>query len=116
MDQQTPGEVLFCRTTQQSFLRLFTTKAVLHAYQSRPLANEQAWELLETFVNDWRVGFLAEHEETESTWKLLSAKPTPSPKLWMDAYLAALAITTRNQLVTIDRDFQQFPELDLVLL
>ena len=114
--QQAPGEVLFCRTTQQSFLRLLSTKAVLLAYHSRPLTNAQAWEIFDTLVNDPRVGFLPDNVDLESTWKSLSAKPTPSPKLWMDAYLAALAISTGNQLVTIDRDFLQFPGLDLVLL
>jgi predicted nucleic acid-binding protein len=40
----------------------------------------------------------------------------PSPKLWMDAYLAAFALQSGHRLVTTDRDFRQFKGLDLFLL
>lgn len=39
-----------------------------------------------------------------------------SPKLWMDAYLAAIAITGGFQLLTTDQGFKQFAGLDLILL
>ena len=52
------------------------------------------------------------------------SKPTPtlvkhglaSPKLWMDAYLAAFAIAAKQQLVTTDKAFRQFKDLDLLVL
>jgi predicted nucleic acid-binding protein len=49
-------------------------------------------------------------------WKALGCRTTSSPKMWMDAFLAALAIAGGHQLVTIDKDFQQFPNLDCILL
>jgi predicted nucleic acid-binding protein len=35
--------VLFCRSTQQSFLRLLTTSAVFSPYGIPPLSNKAAW-------------------------------------------------------------------------
>ncbi|MGD9892846.1 MAG: PIN domain-containing protein [Dehalococcoidia bacterium] len=37
-----PGAVLFCRATQQTFLRLLTTAAVLAPYGIPLLTNQQA--------------------------------------------------------------------------
>ena len=41
---------------------------------------------------------------------------TSSPKLWMDAYLAAFARAGGYQFITTDRAFSQFTDLDLVLI
>ncbi len=41
---------------------------------------------------------------------------TASPKLWMDAYMAAFARASGYRLVTTDAAFAQFDGLDLVLL
>ena len=52
----------------------------------------------------------------ETQWKKLAGGPWPSPKLWMDAYLAAFAMAGGYQIVTTDKAFKQFKLLDLVLL
>jgi predicted nucleic acid-binding protein len=39
-----------------------------------------------------------------------------SPKLWMDAYLAAFALAGGYQLVTLDKAFKQFKGLNLRVL
>jgi toxin-antitoxin system PIN domain toxin len=108
--------VLFCRSTQQSVLRLLTTKAVLNAFGSTPLTNQQAWEVYGSLRDNPRVGFCDEDDRLQETWRQLSTKATASPKVWMDAYLAALAISSGHQLVTTDQDFRQFRGLDLMLL
>jgi len=38
------------------------------------------------------------------------------PKVWMDAFLAAFAMTGGYQLVTTDRAFKQFKGLDVLVL
>lgn len=48
--------------------------------------------------------------------KPLALRDTASPKLWMDAWLAAFAICAGLQLVTFDRGFAQFAGLELLLL
>jgi predicted nucleic acid-binding protein len=45
---------------------------------------------------------------TVALWHRLAARDTASPKVWMDAYLAAFAITGRLDFVTLDRDFQAY--------
>ena len=52
----------------------------------------------------------------ERQWKKLAVRNTASPKLWMDAYLAAFAIAGRYSMVTTDSAFRQFRELDLLVL
>jgi uncharacterized protein len=108
--------VLFCRSTQQSFLRLLTTRAVLAPYGIPPLTNKAAWETFEGFRADARIGWADEAPNLETNWKRLAAGPKASPKLWMDAYLAAFAISGGLQLVTTDKAFKQFKGLDFHLI
>jgi toxin-antitoxin system PIN domain toxin len=115
--QQSPRDpVLFCRSTQQSFLRLLTTKAVLSPYGIPALSNKAAWSAYQDFLADERVAWVEEPLRLESSWKMLAASSTASPKLWMDAYLAAFALSGGYQLVTTDRAFKQFKGLDLLIL
>lgn len=112
-----PSTILFCRTTQQSFLRLLTNPAVLAPYGIAPLTNEQAWETYEAFLRDARV-VMRSHEPRglEQRWRAFALRPAASPKLWMDAYLAAFAAAEGCRLVTTDRAFRQFTNLDLIVL
>jgi predicted nucleic acid-binding protein len=52
----------------------------------------------------------------ELQWRTFASRETASPKLWMDAYLAAFAITGGFQFVTTDAGFRQYPNLDLVVI
>ncbi|MFN2569502.1 MAG: TA system VapC family ribonuclease toxin [Candidatus Dormibacteria bacterium] len=109
--------IRFCRATQQTLLRLLTTASVLAPYGSPPLSNVQAWAIYEAFVADDRVALqLDEPVNLEQHWKSYAVRDTPSPKLWMDAYLAAFATAGRLQLVTTDAAFRQFAGLDLIVL
>ena len=114
--QKSPHGVLFCRSTQQSFLRLLTTSAVLAPFGIPPLGNKEAWSVYEGFLADERISWATEPRGLDSQWKKLASGPKPSPKLWMDAYLAAFAIAGKHQLVTTDKAFKQFKGLDLLVL
>ena len=48
-------------------------------------------------------------------WQRLAAIPSASPKVWMDAYLAAFAIRHDVEFVTLDRDFKKFEKDGLKL-
>ena len=108
----------FCRATQQGLVRLLTTAAVFSPYGNRPLTNREAWEVYAQFKKDERIAFAQEPPGIEATWKILATLDASSPKLWMDAYLAAFAITGEMRLVTLDRGFRSFEAkgLDLCLL
>lgn len=112
-----PGTILFCRATQQTFLRLLTNASVLAAYGNPPLTNAQAWRTYESLVADDRVGLrIDEPMHLDGRWKGFAARDTASPKLWMDAYLAAFALAAGLRLVTTDLAFRHFTGLDHLVL
>jgi uncharacterized protein len=87
LEPKDPG--LFCRLTQQSFLRLLTTQAVFLRYGVPPLGNEEAWSVYELYRANPRIEWADEPADLDAVWKRLSSVGSASPKLWMDAYLAA---------------------------
>jgi toxin-antitoxin system PIN domain toxin len=112
-----PASVFFCRPTQQAFLRLLTNASVLGPYGNPPLTNREAWSFYEAFLSDDRIAFQgSEPVGVEPLWKQLAVRGTASPKLWMDAYLAAFALAGRYSMVTTDVAFRQFRGLDLLVL
>jgi len=52
----------------------------------------------------------------ESRWEQLALRDEASPKLWMDAYLAAFAAAGGFRMVTTDAAFAQFTGIDVELL
>lgn len=105
----------FCRATQQSFLRLATTPAILTAYGADGFTNQDAAKLIETLSGLSAVGILEEPSGLESRWLELARLPSASPKVWMDAYIAAFATLHNAVFVTLDRDFRNFEEEGLKL-
>ena len=108
---------LFCRSTQQSLLRLLTTAGTMALYSLPPFTNREAWQAYEAVLADERIAYApAEPEGLDSYWHQFSSRTTSSPKLWMDAYLAAFARAGGYQMVTTDAAFRQFEDLDVVVL
>lgn len=105
----------FCRATQQSFLRLATTPVLLHAYGAEGFTNLDAVSLIAALVKLPNIRMLTEPLELEPLWHRLAGLQTASPKVWMDAYLAAFAIRHEAEFVTLDRDFQNFEKDGLKL-
>jgi hypothetical protein len=97
-------------------LRLLTTHAVLAPYGIPPLTNKKAWHAYEGFLADARISWVEEPQDLESYWKKFAEKSTASPKLWMDAYLAAFAKAGGYQLVSTDKAFRQFKGLNHLVL
>lgn len=107
---------VFCRSTQQSFLRLLTNPAVTKAFGVEGVSNHDALRALDTFLALPQVIEQAESEGTVGLWRQMVNRSTASPKLWMDAYLAAFAIAGGLHLVTLDRDFRNFEPAGLALI
>ena len=114
--QSLAASVLFARATQQSLLRLLTTEATTRPYGIPPMTNAGAWRLFEGLLADERIAWVAEPAGIEARWKGLAARATASPKLWMDAYLAAFAVAGGHRLVTTDKAFKQFDGLNAIVL
>ena len=108
----------FCRVTQQAFLRLVSTPLIQRTYASQPITNATAWSKCQDLLALPQILWLDEPEGFANLWRSLACLPTASPKVWMDAYLAAFAIHHEVEFVTLDRDFKNFVKdgLNLKLL
>lgn len=105
-----------CRYTQLSLLRLLTTEAILKKDTQTNTEALSVWNALATHP---RCEFIFDEPSSlEASWSVLAGHDKPSPKLWMDAFLAAFAMGHRLRLVTFDRGFEQYrgKGLDLLLL
>ncbi len=94
------GEVVFCRVTQMSFLRLLTHTSVMG---SDALSSREAWRIYRTMLADERIRFGPEPFTLEQEWRKLTMQDRPTPKIWTDAYLIAFARAAAMKLVTLDR-------------
>ena len=99
---------VFCRATQQSFLRLASTPAILKAYGATGMTNRDALVALSALLALPQVCEREEPPGTFAIWQRLASRDTASPKVWMDAYLAAFAIGGGLRMVTLDQDFRNF--------
>lgn len=106
---------VFCRATEQSFLRLATTPLLLARYDQIGRTNRDALAELLALRSRTDVGFRDEPPGTASLWYRLAARDTASPKVWMDSYLAAFAIRGGLNFVTLDRDFAAYESYGLKL-
>jgi predicted nucleic acid-binding protein len=90
---------------------------VLAPYGNPPLTNDEAWSVYQGFLAYDRIAMYAgEPPGLEAQLKRFALRPIASPKVWMDAYLAAFAATAGCRLVTTDLAFGQFAGLDVLVL
>jgi uncharacterized protein len=108
----------FCRAIEQSILRLLSTAAIQTLYETPLITNEGAIRLLTDWQSQPNISFMEEPANTRQLWLRLADRNTASPKLWMDAYLAAFAISGNLRFVSNDQAFRQFEAagLDLQLI
>jgi toxin-antitoxin system PIN domain toxin len=111
-------QACFCRSTQQSFLRLASTPAILRAYGAEAMTNADALRAFDDLMASPIVGYLEEPKGISDIWPQIASRSSASPKVWMDAYLAAFSIAGELTMVTTDKAFRSFEKagLHLVLL
>ncbi len=117
-DATADAPAIFCRSTQQSFLRLISTPALVKAYGAEGMTNQDALAALQALLALPQVCERKEPTGTPALWHRLASRKSASPKVWMDAYLAAFAISGGLRLATLDHDFEGYAEqgLDVLLL
>jgi len=101
----------FCRSTQQSFLRLLTKKSVS---QHEIRTNREAIEGYKQLCESSRLEWLEEPYGLEELWFKYANLTSASTNIWMDAYLAAFAVLTQSRLVTFDKGFRVYKGLNWV--
>jgi toxin-antitoxin system PIN domain toxin len=111
--QQQPA--VFCRATQQSFLRLVSTPAIFQRYGVSGITNEDALAMLDQLLALSSVAYRDEPAGLVPLWHQFARRRDAAPKVWMDAYLAAFAIAADLTLTTLDADFRQYEPAGLKL-
>ena len=103
-----------CLPVRMALLRLMTNVRVMGSSILRP---EQAWDVLEQLLDDPRIVVVDQVPMTHSDhWHANIEGREPTPDLWTDAWLAALAQATDCEMTTFDKGFRSFANLRLRLL
>lgn len=103
---------LFCRVSAMSLVRLLTHPKLM---SDKPLTLAKAWALYQSFAALPGVAMLGEPDGLDADLGALVTPKLP-PRLFTDAYFAALARSTRLRLVTFDKDFERFDQLAVLRL
>ena len=108
------GNVGLSLPVRMALLRLLTNSRVMGSGVLRP---SQAWGAVQSLIDDPRVSLVEEIPATHARlWLDNVARREPTPDLWTDAWLAALAQVHDCEMVTFDRGFRSFSKLKLHLL
>ena len=112
-DDESAEDLLFCRVTALALLRHLTNPRILGP---ETLDGACAWRALRTWLAEPRVSLSTEPAGLDTRLESLSVKLDLRGGHWTDAYLAAFALAGGHRLVTFDRDFHKYPDLDLLHL
>ncbi|MCE9603914.1 MAG: PIN domain-containing protein [Planctomycetia bacterium] len=105
--------LFFCRLTQQGFLRLASSKAIVGA---EVVSLRDAWKAYDTIFADPRVEFASEPPGIEPVWRSYTQSESFSPKVWNDAYLAAFARISGFEVITFDQGFKVYDDVKRTIL
>ena len=98
-------------------MRLITTQSVAQKFHSNILSNQEAITIIKKWINQPEIQYMVtEPEGTFDLWQQLSASTYSSPKIWMDANIATIAIKAKLPLVTFDKGFQAYTSAGLKLV
>jgi hypothetical protein len=107
------SKLLICRTVQMGLLRLLVNPAVM---QNEALSLKEAWVFYGNLIQDPCIFEVKEPDGLQAIWAELCFDFGSSPKVVADAFLAAFAIAGKYMLVSLDKGFEQYEGLDLILL
>ncbi len=102
------GQMVVCRTSQLGLLRLLSNPAVM---TESVCTTDEAWQVYDTLMADDRFTYRDEPAGLQAKLREFTKGFPFSPKLWQDAYLAALAASAGLGLITFDQGFDKFAGL-----
>jgi toxin-antitoxin system PIN domain toxin len=104
--------LLICREVQIALLRLLSTEAVM---SQDVMTLPHAWALYASLLKCGGFARVLEPRGLDVEWERLCRPYKRSPKVVMDAYLAAFALAGGYTLVTLDEAFANFSGLPLLI-
>lgn len=105
-DGREPGTVGWCLAVRVAVLRHLSNERIMG---SDVLLPEEALDAWSSLARDERLAEVTNPPGTLEVYlKSNVAGRRPSPKLWTDAWLAALAESLGYEMVTCDRGFERF--------
>lgn len=108
------GDAGLSLPVRMALLRLLSNARVMGTATLYP---ERAWEVVGALIGDPRVIVIEQPPQSHAIyWLACIAGRLPSPDLWTDAWLAALAQAADCEMTTFDRGFLAFNNLKLRLL
>jgi toxin-antitoxin system PIN domain toxin len=111
---QPDGAVGTCLLTRLAVLRLLSNRVAMNGNPVKPKEALSAWQQL---ADDPRsVHIESEPPTHEQRFTALVTGREPTPNLWTDAWLAALALSLDYEMTTFDRGFKSFRGLRVRLL
>ena len=112
--EQPDASVGTCLLTRLAVLRLLSDRVAMNGYPVKPKEALAAWQQL---ADDPRsVHVEAEPPTHEHRFATLVTGREPTPNLWTDAWLAALALSLDYEMTTFDRGFRSFRGVRVKLL
>lgn len=112
--EQADGTVGSCLLTRLAVLRLLTNRVAMNGEPVNPDDALEAWRRLSDDPRSFHID--TEPAGHESHFVPLVSSRQPTPNLWTDAWLAALAMSLDYEITTFDRGFNSFRGLKLRLL
>jgi uncharacterized protein len=113
-NEQPDATVGTCILTRLAVLRLLTNRVAMNGAPVSPDDALKAWHKLSDDPRSFHID--AEPTDHESRFVSLVSSREPTPNLWTDAWLAALAMSLDYEVTTFDRGFKSFRGLKLRLL
>jgi toxin-antitoxin system PIN domain toxin len=114
LGQQPAGSIRFALPVQLGVLRLLSQPRVMGSAALAPEVALQTWASLVSALGMQELN--APQPGHSEVLASLVARRTPTPNLWTDAWLAALARTLGCEMVTFDAGFRSFQALSLRVL
>jgi predicted nucleic acid-binding protein len=103
-EEQQDGTVGISLLTRLAVLRLLTNKIAMNGMPVTPEEAVQAWQQLRYDPRSQHIE--AEPIDHEPRFVALISGREPTPNLWTDAWLAALALCLDYEMTTFDRRFK----------
>jgi len=113
LDSVRPQRLVFCRVAQMGLLRLLTNQRVMGKDN---FGGEMAWEIFDALCRDHDAAFAAEPLGFDEVWRSVTRTHHTGANSWTDSYLAAFASAHDFTLVSFDRGFRRYKDVQYKLL